>query len=68
MRGKEPNLSVCPYYAKYYDLPWQDHVGDYGPGTCIFGCYDEPECVTFGPWKLTIRQRLSILFARTSRA
>lgn len=43
------NLSECPYWARYRGDPEPWPEGAYGPGTCIFGCSQEPECVTMQP-------------------
>lgn len=40
----EKEMTSCPYYRRYFNL------GDDGDGICQSGCYDEPVCVTSGPW------------------
>jgi hypothetical protein len=36
---------LCPYLARH--MGWQGHDPC---ATCTFSCYDEPACVTGGPW------------------
>lgn len=38
-----PDLGSCPYFAHYYN-PEENPMG-----TCTFGCWEEPECVTCQP-------------------
>lgn len=38
----ESDLSTCPYFTRH--LPGGDPEG-----TCGFGCYDEPQCMTCRP-------------------
>lgn len=35
----------CPYLARYESEPGHDPKA-----TCAFDCWDEPKCVTYGPW------------------
>lgn len=34
----------CPYFLKYTGQPYG--AGQYGPGTCGYGCHEEPACIT----------------------
>jgi len=43
-------LWECSYYRSYH-LP----TGDVRKGTCSFGCYDEPACITGGPLPFPFR-------------
>ena len=36
---------TCPYLARYENRPGHDPHA-----ICVFGCWDEPACVTGGPW------------------
>ena len=36
---------MCPYMARWHS--WEGHDPT---ATCGFDCWDEPKCVTFGPW------------------
>ena len=46
---EEPDLSDCPYFRKYHRLTGADEEGAWGSGTCTYGCWDEPHCVTSRP-------------------
>jgi hypothetical protein len=37
---------TCPYLARYESRPGHDPHA-----ICAFGCWDEPVCVTGGPWE-----------------
>jgi hypothetical protein len=42
-----PDYSDCPYLKRWAGVPKEEcPEGDYGPGTCIYGCSQEPVCVT----------------------
>ena len=41
----ELEIWLCPYLARYMGWPGHDPLA-----VCDFGCYDEPACVTGGPW------------------
>lgn len=45
----DEDLGTCPYFAACHGLPGADRLGENGPGTCAFGCVDEPACVTCEP-------------------
>jgi hypothetical protein len=36
---------LCPYLARHESWPGHDPLA-----VCAFGCWDEPACVTGGPW------------------
>lgn len=43
----EPEIPYweCPYLAR-----WESRPGHDPHAVCAFGCWDEPKCVTCGPW------------------
>lgn len=51
--GGEIDYSTCDYYRRELGVP------GYAAGTCSFGCYEEPGCVT-GDYK-SPQQRAAVL-------
>jgi hypothetical protein len=43
------DLIEIPYWECPYLKRWEGVPG-FEKATCAFGCYDEPACVTGGPW------------------
>lgn len=46
--AEDGSPASCPYLAK-----WEQQPGHDPEAVCDRGCYDEPVCVTGGPWAIS---------------